>query len=441
MGGSVKTGIAFAFAFASSAAALAADVRVVAKPEEVRQCRLVADLTSSEHEDLGVMVMTDLKRRASQSGGDTLFVEVNRGRIDAAKAYLCAARAEAMPAPALMTATPDSKLEAAAVLHYVPKHEELKYTFGGVPAAKRIRPGTRIVSWTEDCYDGAVTKPGQVPSKVQLPGHDNPQTGPFYVDGAEPGDTLAIRIEKLEPARDYGISSSFPGFGALNATDRTALLHADLPETVWFYRVDRGKNVLRTTSGDGKQAWEVPLAPFLGCLGVSPAHGEARSTIVPDDFGGNMDCPEVRAGNTVYLGVRVPGALLSFGDGHLAQGDGEIIGTAVEGAMNVELTVDLIKRRETPWPRIENAEWLMSVGAGRPLEDAARVAFKDMIQWVREKTGLSEMDAYQFVSQNARAPVVQIVDPNYTVLVKIEKSRLPTRSGMESATPKPGRSR
>lgn len=441
MGGSVKTGIAFAFAFASSAAALAADVRVVAKPEEVRKCRMVADLTSSEHEDLGVMVMTDLKRRASQSGGDTLFVEVNRGRIDTAKAYLCAAGAEAMPAPAPMTATPDSKLEAAAVLHYVPKHEELKYTFGGVPAAKRIRPGTRIVSWTEDCYDGAVTKPGQVPSKVQLPGHDNPQTGPFYVDGAEPGDTLAIRIEKLEPARDYGISSSFPGFGALNATDRTALLHADLPETVWFYRVDRGKNVLRTTSGDGKQAWEVPLAPFLGCLGVSPAHGEARSTIVPDDFGGNMDCPEVRAGNTVYLGVRVPGALLSFGDGHLAQGDGEIIGTAVEGAMNVELTVDLIKRRETPWPRIENAEWLMSVGAGRPLEDAARVAFKDMIQWVREKTGLSEMDAYQFVSQNARAPVVQIVDPNYTVLVKIEKSRLPTRSGTESATPKPGRSR
>ena len=431
MGDSVKTEIAFAFVFASSAAALAADVRVVAKPEEVRQCRLVADLTSSEPEDLGVMVMTDLKRRASQSGGDTLFVAVNRGRIDAAKAYLCAARAEARPAPvtaapAPVTAAADTALDAGAVLHYVPKHEELKYTFGGVPAAKRIRPGTRIVSWTEDCYDGAVTKPGQLPSKVQLPGHDNPQTGPFYVDGAEPGDTLAIHIEKLEPARDYGISSSFPGFGALNATDRTALLHADLPETVWFYRVDRGKNVLRTQSQDGKQAWEVPLAPFLGCLGVSPAHGEARSTIVPDYFGGNMDCPEVRAGNTVYLGVRVPGALLSFGDGHLAQGDGEIIGTAVEGAMNVELTVDLIKRRETPWPRIENSEWIMSVGAGRPLEDAARVAFKDMIQWVREKTGLSEMDAYQFVSQNARAPVVQIVDPNYTVLVKIEKSRLPS---------------
>ncbi len=311
------------------------------------------------------------------------------------------------------------------VLRYVPKHEELKYTFGGVAPTHRIQPGTRIISWTEDCYDGAVKKPGDIPSRVQAPGHENPQTGPFYVEGAEPGDTLAIRIEKLEPARDYAVSSSFPGFGALNGTNRTAVLQPDLPETVWFYEIDRGKGVARTRSQDGKHSWEVPLAPFLGCLGVSPAHGEARSTIVPDDYGGNMDCPEVRAGNTVYLGVRVPGALLSFGDGHYAQGDGEIIGTAIEGAMNVELTVDLIKKRETPWPRIENAEWMMSVGAARPLEDAARIAFKDMVRWVQEKTGMGEMDAYQFVSQNAKAPIVQIVDPEYTVLVKIPKSRLP----------------
>jgi acetamidase/formamidase len=312
------------------------------------------------------------------------------------------------------------------ILRYTPKHEELKYTFGGAAPTHKIQPGTRIVSWTEDCYDGAVTKPGQLPSKVQLPGHDNPQTGPFYVEGAEPGDTLVVRIEKLEPARDWGLSSSFAGFGALNGTDRTAMLGPDLPETVWFYDVDRGKGVVRTRSQDGRLSWEVPLAPFLGCLGVAPGNGEARSTIVPDSFGGNMDCPEVRAGNTVYLGVRVPGGLVSFGDGHFAMGEGEIMGAAVEGAMNVEVTVDLIKHRDTPWPRIENAEWLMSVGAGRPLEDAARVAFKDMVQWVRERTGLGEMDAYQFVSQNSRAPIIQIVDPNYTVLVKIPKSRLPT---------------
>ena len=313
------------------------------------------------------------------------------------------------------------------VLHYVPKHEELKYTFGGVAPTHRIRPGTRIVSWSEDCYDGGLTRRGQKPSEVLQPGHDNPQTGPFYVEGAEPGDTLAIRIEKLEPARDYAFSVAFPGFGALKGTDKTAMLNPDLPETVWYYEVDRTKGVARTRSQDNRLAWEVPLAPFLGCLGVAPSGGEVRSTIVPGDFGGNMDCPEVRAGNTVYLGVRVPGALLSFGDGHFAMGDGEIMGTAIEGAMNVELVVDLIKKRETPWPRIENSEWMMSLGAARPLEDAARIAFKDMVRWVQERTGLAEMDAYEFVSQNAKAPIVQIVDPEYTVLVKIPKSRLPGR--------------
>jgi acetamidase/formamidase len=311
------------------------------------------------------------------------------------------------------------------VLRYVPKHDELAYTFGGVKAVQRIRPGTRIVSWTEDCFDGAVTRPDQLPSKEQLPGHDNPQTGPFWVEGAEPGDTLAIRIVRLEPARDWAVSASFPGFGALFGTDRTAMLGPEVPERVWFYKVDRDKGVARTTSLDGTQAWEVPLHPFLGCLGVAPGNGEARSTIVPDSFGGNMDCPEVRAGNTVYLGVKAPGALLSFGDGHYAMGDGEIIGTAIEGAMNVELVVDLVKGKATEWPRIENSDWMMSVGAARPLEDAARIAFRDMVRWVREVSGVSELDAYQFVSQNARAPVVQIVDPEYTVLVKIEKKRLP----------------
>lgn len=311
------------------------------------------------------------------------------------------------------------------VLRYIPKHSELKYTFGGVAATHRIKPGTRIVSWSEDCYDGAVTRPGQLPTKVVPPGHENPQTGPFWIEGAEPGDTLAVRIERLAPARDHGISSFFPGFGALNGTDRTAILGDDLPETVWFYDVDRAKGVVRTRSGDGKRSWEVPLSPFLGCLGVAPASAEVRSTIVPGAFGGNMDSPELRAGATVYLGVNVPGALLSFGDGHYAQGEGEIIGTAVEGAMDVELTVDLIKGRRTPWPRIETADWMMTVGAARPLEDAARIAFKEMVRWIQETSGLGEMDAYQFVSQNARAPITEIVDPDYTVVVKIEKKRLP----------------
>jgi acetamidase/formamidase len=323
-------------------------------------------------------------------------------------------------APRPVTAIPAD----APTLNWIPKHEELVYTFGGATPRQRIKAGTRIVTWTEDCFDGAVATAADLPSKKMTPGHDNPQTGPFYVEGAEPGDTVAVHIVKLEPARSYAVSSFGPGFGALVGNNETAMLGPDFPETTWRYDVDAKRNVARTTSHDGKHSWEVPLVPFFGCIGVAPAGGEVRTSIVPGNFGGNMDCPEARAGNTVYLGVNVPGALVSFGDGHYAMGEGEIMGAAIEGALNVEVYIELIKKSATPIPRIENADEIMFVGSGRPLEDAARVAFKAMIGWVREKSGMSEMDAYQFVSQNAKAPIIQLVDPEYTVLVKIEKARV-----------------
>ncbi|HEY6213173.1 MAG TPA: acetamidase/formamidase family protein [Vicinamibacterales bacterium] len=322
----------------------------------------------------------------------------------------------------------------APTLRWIPEHRDLVYTFGGAAPRHRIAPGTRIVTWTEDCFDGTVKTAADLPSTVMTPGHDNPQTGPFFVNGAEPGDTIAIHILKLEPARNYAVSSFGPGFGALVSTDRTAMLGPDMPETTWRYDLNADRTSARATTRDGRHSWEVPLAPFLGCLGVAPSGGEVRSTIVPGVFGGNMDCPEVRAGNTVFLGVNVPGALLSFGDGHYAMGDGEIMGAAIEGAMNVEVYVELIKRPSTSSgqgmtsiPRIENGDEVMFVGSGRPLEDAARVAFKAMVEWVRDRSGMNEIDSYQCVSQLARAPIIQLVDPEYTVLVKIDKARIPTR--------------
>jgi acetamidase/formamidase len=314
------------------------------------------------------------------------------------------------------------------VLHWVPKHDELVYTFGGAAPRRRIKPGTRVITWTEDCFDGSLKTAADLMSKVTVPGHDNPQTGPFFVEGAEPGDTLAVHILGLEPARSYAISAFSPGFGALVGNDQTAMLGPDLKETTWRYDVDAARKLARSVSGDGRFAWEVPLAPFLGCLGVAPADGEVRSTIVPGNFGGNMDCPEVRAGNSIYFNVNVPGALISFGDGHYAMGDGEIMGGAIEGAMNVDLVIDLIKGIKTPIPRIENEREVMFVGSGRPLEDAARVAYKAMIGWIRDASGLSELDAYQFLSQNAQASIIQMVDPQYTVLVKLAKMRMPSKA-------------
>jgi acetamidase/formamidase len=315
----------------------------------------------------------------------------------------------------------------AATLNWTPKHTDLVYTFGGAEPRQRIKPKTRIVTWTEDCYDGAVKTAADLPSKVMAPEHDNPQTGPFFVEGAEPGDTVVVHILKLEPARNYAVSGFSPQFGALVGTTQTAILGPDFPESMWRYEVDAARNVATAKSHDGRFSWSVPMAPFLGCIGVAPANGEARSTIVPGNYGGNMDCWEVRPGNTVFLGVNVPGAMLSVGDGHYAMGEGEIMGAAIEGAMNVEVYVELQKGTATPVPRIENMDEIMFVGSGRPLEDAARVAFKAMVQWVQRETRMAELDAYQFVSQNSRAPIIQLVDPEYTVLVKLAKNRLPSR--------------
>ncbi|MEK6566523.1 MAG: acetamidase/formamidase family protein, partial [Bacteroidota bacterium] len=260
---------------------------------------------------------------------------------------------------------------------YIPKHDELKYTFGGHPPVLKLKPGTVLDTWTEDCYDGAVKKPSDIPSQVAPLGHDNPQTGPFYVEGAQPGDVLAVHILELEPSREYAISSNYPGFGALTGTDYTAILNQPLPEKVWWYSVDRKKRTVSTKLGT--RIFEIPMNPFLGCIAVAPQRGEARWTVTPEAYGGNMDAYMIKKGATVYLPVNVEGALLQIGDGHLAQGEGEIIGTAVESALNVKIRVDVIKKKLISWPRIENDEYIMTTGSYRPLEDALRIAYKEMI--------------------------------------------------------------
>jgi acetamidase/formamidase len=163
-----------------------------------------------------------------------------------------------------------------------------------------------------------------------------------------------------------------------------------------------------------------------GTVGVAPAGGEARSSLVPDAHGGNMDTPEMRAGTTCYLGVNVDGALFSLGDGHCRQGEGETCGVAVEAAMDTVLIVELIKGRLTPWPRLEDDEHIMSTGSARPLEDAFRIAHGDLVHWLAEEHGLETLDAYQLVSQISESPVANVCDPNYTFVAKAPKRYLPS---------------
>jgi acetamidase/formamidase len=311
------------------------------------------------------------------------------------------------------------------VVEFRPSPDQYAWTFGGAAPTHRVKPGTALKLWTEDAFSGRLQRTSDLPSQVLDMTQVNPQTGPFYVEGAQPGDTLAVHLVELTPARDWAASSTIPFFGALTGTDRTALLQQPLPEQTWIYQLDRAKGTVLFEAQRSELRIELPLATMLGTIGVAPAGREVRTSLVPDKFGGNMDTPEMRAGTTCYLGVNVEGALFSVGDGHYRQGEGESCGTAVEGAMDVTLIVDLIKGGAPEWPRLEHDEDYAVVGSSRPLEDAWRASQVGMVGWLGELYGLDPLDAYQLLTQISRSPLANVVDTNYSAVTKVEKALLP----------------
>jgi amidase len=313
---------------------------------------------------------------------------------------------------------------AQQVVRYQPAAKDLKFVYATVPPVATLRPGDTLETSTFDAFGNVITKPGDTMAMVK---GDNPLTGPFAIAGAEPGDTLVVKILQLTIDSPRGVGALAPGFGALNTTNYTPMLNANLPEKIWFYDIDQSANQATFHALDSNFSVRIPLQPFLGCIGVAPAGGEARSSTVPAEFGGNMDAPEVRPGYTLYLPVNAPGALLYLGDGHAAQGDGEVAGTAIEVPLRVRLQVDLIKRKKISWPRFENASSIMAVGAYRPLDDALRIAFTELVGWIHADYGLSDMDAYELLSKVATIHLVEMVDPNYVVLAGVEKRYLPPR--------------
>ena len=311
------------------------------------------------------------------------------------------------------------------VREYTPTRDQYVYTFGGAAPALRVKPGEALRLWSDDAFGGALQSVDDLSAaKVDLR-FVNPQTGPFYVEGAQPGDTLVLHLVALEPAREWGASAAIPFFGGMTSTDRTVSLQAALPDTTWIYEVDRARRTVAFAARHSDHRIELPLEPMLGTVGVAPAGNEVRSSLVPERFGGNMDTPQMRAGATVFLGVNVEGALFSIGDGHYRQGEGEACGTAVEGAMTTTLIVELIKGAAPAWPRIEDDTHWMAIGSSRPMEDSWRIANAEMVHWIGQLYGLHPIDAYQLVSQVAQVPVANVVDANYSVVVKVAKALLP----------------
>jgi acetamidase/formamidase len=305
-----------------------------------------------------------------------------------------------------------------------PTPDQYAYAFGGREPLLTVPPGTIVELSTEDCFAGNVRGVDDLPSEVCTFPYLNPVTGPIAVEGAEPGDLLAVHFVEIVPARDWGTSSTFPHFGALTTTHATAMLHPPLEERVWMYDIDVPAGVCRFQARRTDFSVELPLDPMHGTVGVAPAANEVLMSITPAAHGGNMDTPEMRAGVTAYFPVNEPGGLLSIGDGHARQGEGEVCGTAVETAMNTVVVVDLVKDAAPVSPRIESDDFLMTTGNARPLEDAYRMSQLDLVGWTGLLLGLDELDAYQLVSQAALAPAGNVVDTNYTMVGKLPKTVL-----------------
>jgi len=298
-----------------------------------------------------------------------------------------------------------------------------QFTFGpyAEPVAS-VALGESAAIYTEDAFGGKLTSEEQSASSVLGP-YLNPQTGPIYVEGVQPGDTLVVHIEDIEPTRDWAASCLVPFFGGLTTTRFTAGLQPPLPERTWIYH--------RTESGGfaWKDRWEVPWAPFLGTIGTAP-HIEAVSSLTPGPHGGNMDVPDAGVGATMYFPVHHPGALFFAGDVHAAQGQGELCGVALEITARVVLSFDVIAGQEILWPRIESSDAIMTVGSARPMEDAARIAYSELVLWMEAEYGFDRLDAYQLATQVGGCYVGNMVDPNYSLVASCPKRYLPARANI-----------
>ena len=281
-----------------------------------------------------------------------------------------------------------------------------------------INPGDRVIVETRDAFEGAIQTEQDMPSaKLTMP-FVNPQNGPIMVAGAEKGDALAVYIETMDPRgpNPRGTCCMIPEFGALTGTTYTALLNDPLPEIVRKVNVDE-QHVYWS------ERVTLPYKPHIGTLSCSPEIDSINS-LTPDSHGGNMDLPDMGPGSITYLPVRSPGGRLFIGDAHACQGDGEICGVAVEYPSTTTIKVDLIKGWTIDWPRLETEEVIMAIGSTRPLEDATRIAYRELIRWMVSAYGFDQWDAYMMLSQCGRVRLGNVVDPKYTVGAAVSKSYL-----------------
>jgi amidase len=274
------------------------------------------------------------------------------------------------------------------------------YSADHAPCAT-IQPGERVVVETTNAFGDQKLGPGDTLDVLDFDQCD-PLTGPLYVEGAEPGDSIAVHIEHIELI-GTGIQGIIPNFGILE-WERMPL-HFFTPE-------------------DGRIRWlrgiEIEVRPNLGAMGVAPLNGSVPS-IEPGDHGGNQDAKYVCAGSAVHFPVFHPGALLFMGDCHQIQGDGELCGVAPETDAEVTFHVELLKGRTIPRPRIITPQRFMALASAKELEDAVKLAVRDTVDLLVEDKGLTEDEAYMLITIKADIEICQVVDPLVTVRVAMDR--------------------
>ena len=296
---------------------------------------------------------------------------------------------------------------------------EIYYTaMGTYKPVLEIADGDTVITTTVD-YAGRDASDQPV-----TPG-GNPQTGPFYIADAEPGDTLAVRFDRLWPnRRSIGRTKTFIKPHAVDPPYATQMPYERTTSAEWELDLEKGTaTLIKPETKLGR--FILPLEPMLGCLGVAPPRGQIIATSTSSTHGGNMDYRGFVSGVTVYFPVFVPGALLFMGDGHAVQGDAEIVGTGIEVSFDVQFTVQLLKGKKINWPRAENDIYIMTAGNARPLDQALQHATTEMVRWLQEDFGLDARAAHILMGQCVEYDVGNVFDPAYTMVCKLKKQFLP----------------
>ena len=283
-----------------------------------------------------------------------------------------------------------------------------------IPPVLHIFPGDTVRTWTVDA-GGSDSK-----GVARSPG-GNPETGPFFIEGALPGDTLVVKLNRVRLNRD----SAFSGNRIVPSALTAGYAQRTKQEFDSSWVLDRKNGVARLKQpSEHLKNYTVKLQPMLGCIAVAPPGHQAFRTGFLGSYGGNLDYNQIREGTTVYLPVYARGALLFVGDGHAVQGDGELTGDALETSMEVEFTVNLIKGESTGNPRAENDEYLMALGIANSLPEALQSATTELANWLERDYKLEPNEAAIVLGTAMQYNIAEVVDPQMHVVAKVRKDAL-----------------